>query len=106
MVLLAIYLLTSLLTCYGVCAFDGQEEAVALLCSMAEFPFYRPAIRKADPAGALTSMLQAGCSPVSLLVLVSIVALLIRALINSTLMDVSLSPEVVECRGAAFRLPG
>ena len=39
---------------------------MALLCSMAAFPFYRPAIRKAEPAGALTSMLQAGCSPVSL----------------------------------------
>ena len=33
---------------------------------MAQFPFYRPAIRKAEPAGALTGMLQAGCSPVSL----------------------------------------
>ena len=53
-----------------------QEEAVALLCSMAAFPFYRPAIRKAEPAGALTSMLEAGCSPVSLPVPVCTAALL------------------------------
>ena len=41
-----------------------QEEAVSLLCSMAEFPFYRPAIRKANPAGDLAHMLEAGCHPV------------------------------------------
>ena len=40
---------------------------MSLLCSMAEFPFYRPAIRKAEPAGALTKALEAGCSQVSCL---------------------------------------
>lgn len=41
-----------------------QEEAVALLCGMADFPFYRPAIRKAEPAAAVAVMLQAGSSQV------------------------------------------
>ena len=56
---------------------------------MAEFPFYRPAIRKAEPAEALTSMLQAGCRPVSLPVpLPDNVSLLIPSFIYSMLMNV------------------
>lgn len=41
-----------------------QQEALALLCSMADFSFYRPAIRKAEPADMVAHMLQAGCSQV------------------------------------------
>ena len=83
---------------------------MALLCSMARFPFYRPAIRKAEPAGALTSMLEAGCSPVSLPVHISIVALLIHTsarLVNvTTWMYVLLSRQVVKCQCAKVRLVG
>ena len=79
-----------------------QEEAVALLCSMAAFPFYRPAIRNAAPAGALTSMLEAGCSPVSLPV-VLIVALLCHASICGMLC---LAEKLFEFQGAKIRLAG
>ena len=38
-----------------------QEAAVSLLCNMASFAFYRPAIRQAAPATAVADMLTAGC---------------------------------------------
>lgn len=38
-----------------------QEAAVFLLCNMASFAFYRPAIRQAAPATAVADMLTAGC---------------------------------------------
>lgn len=38
-----------------------QEAAGLLLCNMAELPFYRPAIRQAEPVGAVIALIKAGC---------------------------------------------
>ena len=42
-----------------------QEESIALLCTMADFAFYRPSIRDAQPTEALADMIHAGCSQVT-----------------------------------------
>lgn len=47
---------------YCVCML--QESSLGLLCSMARLPFYRPSIRKAEPAVVIAEMLAAGCREV------------------------------------------
>lgn len=42
-----------------------QQDALALLCDMADFSFYRPAIRKAEPGKMVAQTLFAGWSQVS-----------------------------------------
>lgn len=41
-----------------------QQDALALLCDMADFSFYRPAIRKAEPGKMVAQTLFAGWSQV------------------------------------------
>ena len=41
-----------------------QQDALALLCDMADFSFYRPAIRKAEPGKMVAQTLFQGWSQV------------------------------------------